>query len=373
MPEVPCAFHPDRLTAVSCSNCGRPICPADMTPAPVGYQCPICTGRAREGALGAASYRTRSAVGRQTDRVPLVRLLKRSGVTQALIAANAAVFITMLVVMLTRRTSWEDSRLLLDFGALYAPLPRSDWWRLITAMFVHIGPLHLLFNMYALAIFGPAIESRYGRARFLAMYLSAGFLGSAASLLLTKGGGVRAGASGAVFGILGAWIAFFVRHRSARGAREQLRSLFFLVAINLFIGVSVGHIDNFAHLGGLAGGFVTAMALEQSVRRKSPAEQQLIGLAGYALVIAGGVVALIASGRFVSVPVTRPGLGALAFAISSASFWAIRLRWRGERISSPPKRSGGPSEMWISHPHPEKGMTTTSAGPRDGPECHTPL
>ena len=369
MPEVPCAFHPDRLTAVSCSNCGRPICPSDMTPAPVGYQCPICTGRAREGALGAASYRTRSAVGRQADRVPLVRLLRRSGVTQALIAANVAVFVAMLV---TRRPTAND--VLLDFGALYAPLPRSEWWRLITAMFVHIGPLHLLFNMYALGIFGPAIESRYGRARFLAMYFSAGFLGSAASLLFTSGNNVRAGASGAVFGILGAWIAFFVRHRNARGASDQLRSLFFLVGINLFIGVSLGgRIDNFAHLGGLVGGFVTGMALEQSVRRRRPAEQQMIAVGGYALVIAGGVVALMASGRFVSGDVLRPRLSVLAFAISSASFWAIRVRWRGDRISTPPKRSGGRRTTCTSHPQPENGITTTSAAPRNRPRCQTPL
>ena len=344
-----------------------------MTPAPVGYQCPICMGRAREGSIGAASYRTRSAVGRQVDRVPLVRLLKKSGVTQALIAANVAVFAVMLVVMLVRKVSWTNDELLFDFGALYAPLPRSEWWRLITAMFVHIGPLHILFNMYALAIFGPAIESRYGRARFLAMYLAAGFLGSAASILLTHGRGPRAGASGAVFGILGAWIAFFVRHRSARGAREQLRSLLFLVAINLFIGVSIARsIDNNAHLGGLVGGFVIGTALEQSVRRKNPAEQRVIGLAGYALVIAGGVWALIASGRFISVS-ARPGLGALAVAISSASFCAIRPRWRGERITSPPKRSGGFSETWISQPQPENGITTTSAVPRERPECQTPL
>lgn len=343
-----------------------------MTPAPVGYQCPICMGRAREGSFGAASYRTRSAVGRQVDRVPLVRLLKRSGVTQALIAANVAVFVVMLVVMLVRRASFDNPRLLFDFGALYAPLPRSQWWRLITAMFVHIGPLHILFNMYALAIFGPAIESRYGRARYLAMYLAAGFLGSASSVLLTRGGGPRAGASGAVFGILGAWIAFFVRHRSARGARDQLRSLLFLVAINFFIGVTFSNIDNNAHLGGLVGGFVIGTALEQSVRRRNPAEQQLIGLAGYALVIAGGLWALIASGRFISVSV-RPSFGALAVAISSASFCAIRPRWRGERITSPPKRSGGFNETCISQPQPENGITTTSAVPRERPECQTPL
>ena len=368
MPEVPCAFHPDRLTAVSCSNCGRPICPSDMTPAPVGYQCPICTGRAREGAFGAASYRTRETVARQVDRVPFARMIRQAGVTQALIAANVAIFIAITVAA---RGRWQDQGVLLDFGALPAFLPRSQWWRLITAMFVHVGPFHLLFNMYALMIFGPAVESRYGRFRFLALYLVAGFLGSASSLLLTSGLGVRAGASGGVFGILGAWIAFYLRHRNARGAGDQLRSLFFLVGINLFIGVSLrGSIDNFAHLGGLVGGFIAGAALEQATRRRQPTEQRAIALAGYALVIAGGVVALMASGRFVPTP--DRGLSAIAVVISSANLWASARRWRGECISRPPKRSGGRRPMWTSHPDSENGITTTSTAPRDRPECQTP-
>jgi rhomboid protease GluP len=212
--------------------------------------------------------------------------------TQILIAACVAIFVGILV-----SGGWNDPRVLLRFGALPPVLRKAQWWRLITAMFVHIGPLHLLFNMYALTIFGPSIENRYGKLRFLALYLVAGFLGSAFSLAFTSGG-IRAGASGGVFGILGAWIAFFVRHRSARGAREQLRSLFFLVGINLFIGVSIRGIDNFAHLGGLAGGFIVGIALEQATRIRGPASR-LAGVAGYAVVVLGGVLALASSGRIV--------------------------------------------------------------------------
>jgi rhomboid protease GluP len=268
-----------------------------MTTAPVGYQCPICTGRAREGTFGAASYRTRTTVSRQVDRVPFMKTIRRAGITQLLIGANVAVFIAMLT---TGR--FEASDVLLRFGALPPILPRDQWWRLFTAMFVHVGMFHLLFNMWALAIFGPSIEQRYGRARFLALYLAAGLLGSAASLAFTAGG-VRAGASGGVFGILGAWIGFFVRHRSARGASDQLRSLFFLVAINLFIGVSFrGRIDNFAHLGGLAGGFIVASVLEQSGKLRGSA-RELLGLAGYAAVVIAAVVLIGSSGRFCD-PVT---------------------------------------------------------------------
>lgn len=300
MPEQACAFHPDRLTAVTCTNCGRPICPDDMIEAPVGYQCPICTGRAREGAIGAASYRTRSAVARRANRFPLVRIISGAGLTQALIAVNVAVFIAMLTT-----GSWEDSENLLRWGALSVPLRSSEWWRLITAMFVHIGPLHLLFNMYALFLFGPAVETRYGRLRFLALYLSAGFLGSAFSIAFTSGGGIRAGASGGVFGILGCWIAFYIRHRDSQGARDQLRSLFFLVGINLFFGFRIGGIDNFAHLGGLAGGFIAGIGLERWARARGDTGR-LWSLAGFAVVLGIGLWALTASGKFGSGPFSVP-------------------------------------------------------------------
>ncbi len=254
MPEVACAFHPDRLTSVSCSNCGRPICPSDMIPAPVGYQCPVCTGRAREGSFGAASYRTRSAVSQKADRVPLVRMMRGAGITQMLIALNVAIFVAMLLT-----GNPQSGRVLLRFGAMPSPLPRDQWWRLFTAMFVHVGLFSLAFSH------SPSLS---------------------------------AGASGAVFGILGAWIAFFVRHRHVSGARGQLQSLFFLVGINLFIGVSSGgHIDNFAHLGGLVGGFTVATALEQSVRLRGGA-RALVAVGGYAAVMVAGIWLISTSGKF---------------------------------------------------------------------------
>ncbi|MGH2727517.1 MAG: rhomboid family intramembrane serine protease, partial [Actinomycetota bacterium] len=124
MSEQPCAFHPDRLTAVTCANCGRPICTDDMIEAPVGYQCPVCAGRAREGAIGAASYRTRSAVARQADRLPMARLIRGAGATQVLIAANVAWFVKLLV-----SGGWNEPGVLFDNGALSVPLQSGEWWR----------------------------------------------------------------------------------------------------------------------------------------------------------------------------------------------------------------------------------------------------
>ena len=270
-----------------------------MIPAPIGYQCPVCTGRAREGSFGAASYRARSTVSKQADRVPFVRMIRRSGVTQVLMAANVVIF---LLMFLTGRPTAFD--VLYRFGAMPSPLPKDEWWRLFTAMFVHIGVLHLLLNMWALMLFGPSIEERYGRLRFLALYVTAGFMGNAMSLLLTHSPSLSAGASGAVFGILGAWIAFFVRHRKARGARQQLQSLFFLVGINLFFGFSGvgGSINNIAHLGGLAGGFIVATALEQSARVRG-AGRAIVALAGFAFVVIAGIVGIAASNKLIDLAV----------------------------------------------------------------------
>ncbi|MCA1833649.1 MAG: rhomboid family intramembrane serine protease [Actinomycetota bacterium] len=224
----------------------------------------MCTGKARDDAAGRATYRARSQVSRRTSKWPIVRIIGGAGVTQTIIGLNVLV---LLLMYATGRPTAPQT--LLQFGALPSPLPKSEWWRMITAMFVHIGLLHLLFNVWALMLFGPALEERYGRPRFLIVYIVSGISGSAFSLAFT-GAGLAAGASGAVFGILGAWLAFFVRHRNVPALRGQLRSLLFLIGINLAFGATAGHIDNFAHVGGLVAGFAIGAALEWSSRKVRP-------------------------------------------------------------------------------------------------------
>ena len=139
---------------------------------------------------------------------------------------------------------------------------RGEYYRFLTSMFLHGGLLHILFNAWALYALGPEAERIYGTARFLAIYLIAGLAGGVASYAFSAYPSV--GASGAIFGLIGALSVFYYTSRALLGnaARQQLGSLITVIMINLFIGFSSGGlIDNFAHLGGLAGGAAAAWLL----------------------------------------------------------------------------------------------------------------
>jgi rhomboid protease GluP len=244
-----------------------------MFDAPVGIHCPICAGKMREGVGGQTAYRVRA----RTERMPLARLLSGAQVTSLIIAANVIVFALMLTT-----GAPTSGRTLYRFGALPGVLPASQWWRLITAMFVHIGIAHLAFNMFALVIFGGAIENRYGKLRFLGLYLGSGVLGSASSLAFSHAA-LSSGASGAIFGVLGAWVALAVAHRTAPAMRGQLQSLLFLIGINVLFGITTRGIDLVAHFGGLFGGLIIAGALEAAVRVKRPL-RIVVASSGYLIV-----------------------------------------------------------------------------------------
>ncbi len=142
----------------------------------------------------------------------------------------------------------------------------GEVWRLLASMFLHIGVSHLLFNAWALYSLGRDAEAFYGSARFLAIYLVAGLFGGLAYYLLgpaESATGVSAGASGAIFGIIGAELAYWLRNRTLFGAfgRQRLLNLAVLAGINLVFGATIPGINNLAHLGGLVSGFLLAAAL----------------------------------------------------------------------------------------------------------------
>jgi rhomboid protease GluP len=158
-------------------------------------------------------------------------------------------------------------RVLVTLGAQVNLLVwQGEVWRLLTAMFLHIGVTHLLFNSWALYSLGRDVEMFYGSVRFTILYFVAGLFGGVAYYLLgapPTAVTVSAGASGAVFGVIGAELAFWLRNRDLFGAfgRQRLLNLGMLVAINLFLGFTVPGINNLAHLGGLISGFLLALAL----------------------------------------------------------------------------------------------------------------
>ncbi len=149
----------------------------------------------------------------------------------------------------------------------------GEWWRLITPIFLHFGLLHVLFNSIALLIFGSQLERLMGRGRFLAIFFVTGIGGNVLTLA-TQGDRnvIAAGASGAIFGLLGALIGFFYRNRVAMGAwgRANLQNLLFNAGLNAFITISIPGVGVFAHLGGFATGlalgyFLSPLQVRQTI------------------------------------------------------------------------------------------------------------
>ena len=194
----------------------------------------------------------------------LVRATPRFFVTPALITANVAYFAIAMLHGVSPLT--PERQQLLDLGALYGPLVfDGEWWRVSSANFVHIGFLHLLFNMWCLWSLGNAAERMFGNLTFLWIYLLSGIGGSLASLAWHPSV-LSAGASGAVFGVAGALVSmlYFGHIRVPRQVvRQLLSSLAFFVGFNLLLGSVLEGVDNAGHIGGLAAGLGLGAALHR--------------------------------------------------------------------------------------------------------------
>ena len=268
-PDNFCYRHPDRQSFIICQRCGRTVCSECQTQAAVGVHCPECVREARQSAPR-TSRGTRTRIKRSmrsSSGVPVV--------TYTLIGLNIAVFA-------------------LDFvtgGSLYGWLAyRGDFtgsqpWRMLTSTFMHASVLHLLFNMFSLFIFGPVIENAVGRARFAALYLLAGFGGSLAVLLLAPDQAV-VGASGAIFGLLG---AFFIIQRRLGGNNAQL---LVLIGLNVAFGFIVPNVAWQAHVGGLVVGAAVA-AVYMATRHRSKKAVQIASVAGIGVALVAITIAAV--------------------------------------------------------------------------------
>lgn len=238
-----CYRHPDRESYVLCQRCGRTICGECQTPAAVGVVCPECMAQQRS-----AHPRTKPA---------WVTRLTGSGapvVTYAIIAICVVVFV---VQNLGPLLGVPVTPSLVYAGAYSYPASVSgafEPWRMLTNVFAHANIIHLALNMYTLWVFGMALESLLGRARYLALFLISGFAGSLGVLLLASPVQPVLGASGAIFGLFG---AFFIIQRRLGGNATQI---LVLLALNLGIGFLPGfNIAWQAHVGGLIGGFLVGL------------------------------------------------------------------------------------------------------------------
>jgi membrane associated rhomboid family serine protease len=236
-----CYRHPDRETRVSCSSCGRPICPDCMTPTPVGMRCPEC-----------ASQRTK--VVRNPTGTPSG--FEAFPATYVLIAINVIVFLVELASGPGGLSTGVGSKFFTDFALFGPSVAEGEWYRLVTSGFLHVSLIHIGFNMFLLFVLGRLLEPALGTPRFLALYFASLLAGSFGALV-AEPNAFTVGASGAVFGLAG---AVFIIARG-RGMDALAGEIGFLIVFNLvwsFVGsnISVG-----GHIGGLIGGVICALAI----------------------------------------------------------------------------------------------------------------
>jgi membrane associated rhomboid family serine protease len=263
-----CYRHPNRETGVSCSNCGRPICPDCMTSTSVGMRCPECAKQKTKVRRGAAAYG-----GAEEPRV-----------TVAIIVACVILFLGAggSIGLSSSNSGW-----IYEHFALYGPLVHyeHEYWRLVTSGFLHSGIFHIGFNMYLLWVLGQQLERALGSTRFASIYFTALLMGSFGALVQTTTS-VVVGASGAVFGLMGALVVVQWR----RGYEAFGGGLGGLILINLVISFMPGFNIAFGgHIGGLIGGGLAALAIHEADRFRRPWMGFAACVALSAIAVAGAV------------------------------------------------------------------------------------
>jgi membrane associated rhomboid family serine protease len=264
-----CYRHPGRETNVQCSNCGRPICPDCMTVTPVGMRCPEC---ARE-----RTQVKRLSTGLRTGAAPA---------TYVLIAINLIAFVAEIG---TGGTISSGGGSLYRDGGLFGPaVAHGDWYRIVTAGFLHAGLIHILFNMVALFFLGSLLEPGIGTPRFLAVYFVSLLAGSFGALLLSPNA-LTVGASGAVFGLLSA--AFiFARHR---GLEQIAGQIGFFIILNIVFTINSSDVSVGAHLGGLVAGVLCGFLIVFAERRaRRPVELEVLGFVALGVLSVVGALAV---------------------------------------------------------------------------------
>lgn len=186
--------------------------------------------------------------------------------------------IVMFVLMYMLGNGSENTNTLIDFGANYILLTKAgEYYRLITSGFLHIGVIHLLLNMYSLYIVGTQVEYFYGKVKYIIIYLFSLIMGSLFTVALSSVNTVSAGASGAIFGLLGSILYFGVKYRGYIG-NSLVNQIVPVVVLNLIIGFTTPGIGNAAHIGGLIGGYLISMAVGIGIDKKEQRSSRINGI-----------------------------------------------------------------------------------------------
>ncbi|MGW2345766.1 rhomboid family intramembrane serine protease [Streptomyces sp. NPDC001661] len=252
-----CYRHPDRPTGISCTRCERPICPECMVSASVGFQCPECVRSGSGTGHAPSANQPRTMAGGAITSDPRL-------VTKVLLGICVAVFVVQMTVgdRFTERFEMLGLAWVPDLGGLEG-VAEGQWYRLLTAMFLHGSYVHIAFNMLSLWWIGGPLEAALGRARYLALYLVSGLAGSALTYLLEAQNQPSLGASGAIFGLFGATAVLM------RRLNYDLRPVIGLLVINLIFTFSPGfNIAWQAHIGGLVGGLIVGYAMVHAPRER---------------------------------------------------------------------------------------------------------
>lgn len=275
---VGCYRHPDRETAVRCTRCDRPICPECMVSASVGFQCPDCVRQGSGTGHSATASRPRTLAGGTVAADPRL-------ITKILLGINVAVF----VVVLANKALLDDLVLLghapYHAGAPYEGVAEGQWYRLVTSMFLHQEVWHIAFNMLGLWWLGGPLEAVLGRVRYLALYLLSGLAGGALTYWLAPQNQPSLGASGAIFGLLGATVVLM------RRLNYDMRPVFTILVLNLVITFNPwGGIAWQAHVGGLVAGVLIGIGMVHAPRER----RNLVQFGTCAVVLAVVILIVVA-------------------------------------------------------------------------------
>ncbi|WP_413753206.1 rhomboid family intramembrane serine protease [Streptomyces sp. R-74717] len=276
--SLSCYRHPGRGTHIRCTRCDRPICPECMVNASVGFQCPDCARQGAGTGHGPGAARPRTVAGAPVTADPRL-------ITKILLGINVAVYIAVLangalvneLVLIGRATT--------HFGGPLEGVAEGQWYRLVTSMFLHQEMWHILFNMLGLWWLGGPLEAALGRARYLTLYMLSGLAGGALTYWLSAPVQGSLGASGAIFGLLGATAVLM------RRLNYDMRPVFVLLAVNLVITFNPwGGIAWQAHVGGLIAGTLIAIGMVHAPRER----RALVQYGTCALVLVAVVAIVVA-------------------------------------------------------------------------------